>query len=412
MRSDMAKLIVERPRGGCRNKFPRGAKRYRLPRDADDDTGLPHIEGMKRAWQTWKNMKWQSENLAPLIRFLQSSVGKPWNDVWSEISQHVRVDSTVQNHVRDHVLWLVVRHVRIIDGQPCSVGYPFGWQPIWGRHWRDRFYVHPDTGLLMMSPSFRSCRKFDPPCVFFDVCAGFQLHHRRHRWFMIDLAPITARRILGYPPWGFDFIDAVLGRAPISISELWRIYGGPYYARSYTEIAEKQAKRYLDGSRCIQVKLKDVDLEYCRFCTLLAKRFRQLHTPRQTVRPYRSKLIIPPDAPTWPPYPNRQRKPAQTRQRAGSNPAGGIRVKQTNALVAEQADAADLNPAAGNGVLVRPQPRALIFFSCFPISCSPALFYSCSISGSVSQPAEDAGSDPVRCGFDSHPGHLLLLTSS
>jgi hypothetical protein len=38
-----------------------------------------------------------NENLAPLRRYLLKQIGRPWNKVFSEICQNLRVDSVVQN---------------------------------------------------------------------------------------------------------------------------------------------------------------------------------------------------------------------------------------------------------------------------------------------------------------------------
>src|SRR5262245_62448206 len=87
MRPDMAQVIIERPRGGQRYKTPKGSRR-RLQRGLDDG---PRREGIKRVWGA--GTKWLSEHLAPLRRFLLGQVGRPWDHVFAEICQHLRVDS-------------------------------------------------------------------------------------------------------------------------------------------------------------------------------------------------------------------------------------------------------------------------------------------------------------------------------
>lgn len=53
-------------------------------------------------------------------------------------------------HVLGHLWDYVERHVEIIDGVPYSKPHCSHWQRL-GNHSRDRFYVHPETGLLCAS---------------------------------------------------------------------------------------------------------------------------------------------------------------------------------------------------------------------------------------------------------------------
>jgi hypothetical protein len=145
MRPDMAKVIVERPRlkGYAWNK-PKGYQRKLRKLAAD---GPPLREGMKRRWK--QNSKLLNENLAPLRRYLESQIGRPWNIVFSEICAHINRSSAVQDHVRDHVEDYVTTHVLVIDGVPCFGGGAFGLigRPLREMPWKP-WYVCPRTGIL------------------------------------------------------------------------------------------------------------------------------------------------------------------------------------------------------------------------------------------------------------------------
>ena len=160
MRSDMAKVIVERPRlKGWVPRKPKGVQR-RLRR-----IGLDAVrrEGIKRPYTQTKAL---NEHLGPLNRYLNSQVGRPWDKVFSEICAHVRRDSTVQDHVRDHVLDYVTVNVVLIDGVPCHAGGGgrFGRQlygvPIGSGRLHQRFYVCPLSGLLKRVRRTESKRQF------------------------------------------------------------------------------------------------------------------------------------------------------------------------------------------------------------------------------------------------------------
>jgi len=146
MRADMFQVVIERPRLGHSHPQQGLRRRRRARGDVDE---LPRHEGMKGRHRT----KALNENLAPLRRFLERSVGRPWTHVYAELSAHVSARSAVQQHVRDHLRDFVVVDVEERGGV------------LWGRHrwqyapltavWRDLLYVDPRTGLLARLPQRR-----------------------------------------------------------------------------------------------------------------------------------------------------------------------------------------------------------------------------------------------------------------
>ncbi len=161
MRSDMAKVIVERPRKslGCR----KGGKGYRKQLGRLGLENVPRREGMKA--RTGGGTKYFNEHLGPLRRYLESSVGRPWNKVFSEICENLNRNSAVQDHVRDHVFDYVVVHVVLIDGVPCSGSgkYRRSGQPLARYPGRQSFYVCPVTGLLRRVPPIKKSPRPKPP---------------------------------------------------------------------------------------------------------------------------------------------------------------------------------------------------------------------------------------------------------
>src|SRR5437762_147683 len=104
MREDMAKVLVERPRlRGCALNKPKSYWRELYGIATEDQ---PKRESIKRRW--WGGQKYFNEHLGPLRRFLDSRLGRPWNDVFSEICERINRNSVVQNHIRTHVEQYVV----------------------------------------------------------------------------------------------------------------------------------------------------------------------------------------------------------------------------------------------------------------------------------------------------------------
>jgi hypothetical protein len=125
MREDMAQVIVERPR----RMF--GAPRKGRERTFDQ---MPAREGMRRPHLLNGNPKEFNEYLAPLRRYLEGQVGRPWDKIYSEIAKRLRVDNAVQQHVREQLHDFVAIHA-VMD---------FAGE----RRWRQDLYVDPTTGLL------------------------------------------------------------------------------------------------------------------------------------------------------------------------------------------------------------------------------------------------------------------------
>ena len=143
----MHKVIVERPRHG--RSWARTRPR---PRPPFEDS--PRRESIK-ARHTRR--KWFSDLLGPLRRWLQSQVGRSWNEVYSEACAVIKPDSVVRAHIRTHLLEFVVRETFMRNGEVWCIQTMFwsgsGETPVRelsNRHFP--FYVHPVTGILCAKP--------------------------------------------------------------------------------------------------------------------------------------------------------------------------------------------------------------------------------------------------------------------
>jgi hypothetical protein len=135
----MAKVIVERPRRG-------GLRRPGRTVDVED---MPSKESLRRPYRLRGTDKHLNENLAPLRRYLESRIGSRWDEVYSDIAAHLRVDSTVQQHVRDHLKDLVEivpqeRWFSVWDGAG-------GRRKVRGGRYQ-ALYVDPSDGILKKDP--------------------------------------------------------------------------------------------------------------------------------------------------------------------------------------------------------------------------------------------------------------------
>src|ERR1043165_6998205 len=111
MRSDMDKVIVERPRHGSRMRGH--GKGYRRDWQRIAASELPKRERIKPQRGSSKSF---NEHLGPLRRYLQKQVGRPWDKVYAEICAQVSRDTVVQKHVHTHLMDYVATDVIDIDG--------------------------------------------------------------------------------------------------------------------------------------------------------------------------------------------------------------------------------------------------------------------------------------------------------
>ncbi len=140
MRSDMAQVLIERPRAFSSRKY-RGQRRAnsRVPLD-----GAPRREGTGRRARGGE--KEFTDLFGPLRRFLLKNVGRPWNKVYSEVCARADLRNPAQRQLRHHIFDFVEANVMLIDGVPHTAN---GRWPLDGSNpYIDRFYVCPRTGLL------------------------------------------------------------------------------------------------------------------------------------------------------------------------------------------------------------------------------------------------------------------------
>ena len=87
-----------------------------------------------------------------LIRkWLKKQVGRPWNDVYSEISQLTKG----KPHIKKDFTWEVDTNIRMINKKPYVAGWRAGgkdWYALTSTEDYPAFYVHPDDGLLKIAP--------------------------------------------------------------------------------------------------------------------------------------------------------------------------------------------------------------------------------------------------------------------
>lgn len=149
MREDMFKVIVERPRWGSRHAPKAKLRNDKVP-------GRKRATGRRQALEQHGYTKCLNENLAPLKRYLMKQVGRPWDKVYSEISEHLDTGSTVKQHVRDHLTDFILVNVTIASDGSFMSAHKW-WGPTSPENWWAKLYVDPNDGLIKRTEKL--CRK-------------------------------------------------------------------------------------------------------------------------------------------------------------------------------------------------------------------------------------------------------------
>jgi len=195
MRSDMAKVVTERPRyNSSAPSAKTGARIWgkAAPRHDDDDYDSGRTwRKASRLGQCRKDRamvggdchKTFSDVLGPLRRYLRKQVGRRWDDVYSELSAVLDKRSMTGRHI-----WTHVRQDVTLD---CYVG-------VSGRIWRgpygvsevDGLYVHPVSGVVCWTPErrFRYTPRVDPNVIKLDDWT--ELRRVDGLWFELAFAKV------------------------------------------------------------------------------------------------------------------------------------------------------------------------------------------------------------------------------
>jgi len=198
MRSDLNKLLCERPRHGSSRKF-HDVRRLKKAM-VDDEVG-------GRESMTWRHkLSWGdkelAENLAPLWGLVRKNAGRPWDEVYGEICQVFDRRRVINQHIFQHLFDFVetktyigeagVVWVRKSWGSPCPIE----------RGWAE-YYVHPVTGLLLkikkkfdrQQKKGREARKAaEDAKVRRVINKNTELRLRGDVWFVCTLADFPADR--------------------------------------------------------------------------------------------------------------------------------------------------------------------------------------------------------------------------
>lgn len=213
----MFKVIVERPRIGSRTVEPHPILKI------DTETDLPKLESMKNKKGRKRGHKQLNENLSPLYRFLEGKVGERWDDVWSELCEHLDDKSAVKKHVKDHAKTYFTKIIKMINGvpyeyQPRSARHEYdyerrkytdkvieeakthndAWVPLYyyeNNPYKD-YYIDPETNIIRIAPQ-RPQKKDPPPTSYVSSDKKVRYEFFNEIWWLVKK---KIRKVKGLKP--------------------------------------------------------------------------------------------------------------------------------------------------------------------------------------------------------------------
>jgi hypothetical protein len=239
MREDMAKMICECLRVGDKTKYRQ--HRRKSKHISEDGENQPRHESMRK----WAVVNWGGkefgENLAPLYRYLDKQVNRPWDNVFSEICEHIKMDSTVQRHIREHVEMHVNLHVTVEGGKIYSKGYSWGGSLGYPLRVRE-LYVCPKSGILKavkkgQGTDYRFKPRPKVKIVWTDN--NHQLHQINNIWYEVELDKIenwNNKKMMA-------LYDAITGFGESDHRKLKEVYGiDGFYGSSKRQLSSKELR--------------------------------------------------------------------------------------------------------------------------------------------------------------------------
>ena len=146
----MHEELIECYRGNTAWDSTRGkAKGYRKELQKTGVENAPNKERMKHMKG---DSKWQSDNLAPMIRFLEKHEGQFWDKVYSKLCERMDKNSLLGQHLVDHLFDFVETKASFEEGR--LIGHSVYFQPtdlhdLVNRRISNLWYVHPKSGQLL-----------------------------------------------------------------------------------------------------------------------------------------------------------------------------------------------------------------------------------------------------------------------
>lgn len=201
MRSDMAKLLIDAPRyKGHTDRSRKWGKRLKYNPDSDYEDEVNFVSSSRKRHGNSKSL---GDYLTPMRRFLKKNVGRHWDDVYSEICQHIDCRTLDRYHFFQHVWQYVERDCWMgINGLIYTYGYG-GPSRVHG------FYVHPYTGVLSEQRGINwwqeeAAKKPPTPITHYRITDIAHYERIEGIWYYIENYTVEHEGVTEIPPYSWE----------------------------------------------------------------------------------------------------------------------------------------------------------------------------------------------------------------
>lgn len=160
MRNDLNKQLCERERHGHEMSYKthRHDKKFHIPVEYDGEEfygiSSAYREGMKKRYINRKSF---NENLRPLYGLIHKSVGRKWDDVYSEICSVFDKRSVINQHILIHLFQFVAHNCILVKEDGLYVRQHYEDVDLSASHFE--YYVDPHDGVLKKNGQYRTYRQ-------------------------------------------------------------------------------------------------------------------------------------------------------------------------------------------------------------------------------------------------------------
>jgi len=202
MRKDMSKVITDCYRLG--GKYGYKNRRSELKNELNQAIVKEEWDNLEthESIRFWAKKDWNEkefgEHLGPLKKFLFSKVGQNWDDVYSEICEHIKLNSAQQIHILQHLDQYVEKNTYLGDDNKVYYysEYPYFYKNNKKNPIEDSFsivYVSPCDKILRKTP----VKKYDfkrKSYVFYQTDNIYvQCHKIWGNWYFVYLKDIPQK---------------------------------------------------------------------------------------------------------------------------------------------------------------------------------------------------------------------------
>ena len=208
-----------------------------------------------------------NENLALLRRYLLAQIGRPWNNVFSEICAGIDGRITVQQCIHQHIHEFIAVDVEVRDGRLIDVANGAGFLRR-GLGISQELYVDPRTGLICLNRHYRSSRQ-DAAENGMRETAEIATHRRtvdertlllrvEGMWYRVELGVLPKerivasvvdstlrRRMFAEPRYDVVLRRAVSRSVQADLRQCKQLYGSfDFYAQSKRQLSSREIKEH------------------------------------------------------------------------------------------------------------------------------------------------------------------------